>query len=169
MKNNKTKKKETLDLIMKESILSAAADALLKYGAGGFTMERVATVANIAKGTVYLYFKSKNDLLKHLIEKMKKPIWNHIIEVKESGAPVKEKFEKILFHLLSGIESNLVFARILLRAAELDEELKKNMRKDDQSTIRIFEEILKEGVRSKEIYLSNPAYAAKIIFASMII
>lgn len=167
MKNKKTKKKEMLDLIMKDSILTAAADTLQKYGAGGFTMEKAAADANIAKGTIYLYFKNKSELLKQLIEKIKKPMCKYMIEIKESGAPVKEKFEKIFFHLLSGIEGNLAFVRVLLRAAELDEELKKLLRKDDLITIGIFEEILKEGVRNKEISLSNPAYAAKIIFASL--
>ncbi len=168
MKNAKTKKREMLDMIMKETILTASAETLQKHGIAGFTMDRVAADANIAKGTVYLYFKNKNELIIQLVEKIRQPMIKYVIEIKESNMPVEDKFEKIFYRLLSDVESNLLFVRILFRAVELDEQLRIFLRKDDQSTIKKFEEILLTGIKNKEISVNNPGYAAKTIFAAMI-
>jgi AcrR family transcriptional regulator len=43
-------------------ILSAAQDLFLRYGLKRTSIDDVARVAAIAKGTVYLYYESKNDL-----------------------------------------------------------------------------------------------------------
>ena len=47
---------------MKEDILKASLSAFLKYGFHKATMEKIAKEAGIAKGTLYLYFSSKEEL-----------------------------------------------------------------------------------------------------------
>jgi AcrR family transcriptional regulator len=46
----------------RESILDAAESVAIEVGYSGLTMEAVASAAEIAKGTVYLYFSSKDAL-----------------------------------------------------------------------------------------------------------
>jgi len=47
---------------MKADILKASLNAFLKYGFHKSTMEKIAKEAGIAKGTLYLYFSSKEEL-----------------------------------------------------------------------------------------------------------
>ena len=47
---------------MRQEILDAALKAFLKHGFHKTTMEKIAKEANIAKGTLYLYFSSKEEL-----------------------------------------------------------------------------------------------------------
>ncbi len=166
--NNKTNKKKMLNLLMRDSILTAASEILQKSGPAGLTMEKVAAAAKIAKGTVYLYFKSKDDLLKEFVKKIKEPIMSEMIEIKMSDLHVSEKFEKIFLSLLRNIEKKLIFVRVLMRTLDMRENLKAFLRKDDENTIKLFEEILKEGIKKNEIIIDNPKYAAKIIFACLI-
>lgn len=49
--------------LMQEKIIKASIDAFLKYGFHKTTMELIAKNAKIAKGTLYLYFSSKQDLI----------------------------------------------------------------------------------------------------------
>ncbi|MFH2201733.1 MAG: TetR/AcrR family transcriptional regulator [Elusimicrobiota bacterium] len=49
--------------IRREMILSAARRAMAKRGYQGLKLDEVARLAGIAKGTLYLYFKDKMDLL----------------------------------------------------------------------------------------------------------
>jgi TetR/AcrR family transcriptional regulator, transcriptional repressor for nem operon len=44
-------------------ILDAAEQLIVEHGYEGMTMEQVASAARVAKGTVYLYFSSKQSLL----------------------------------------------------------------------------------------------------------
>lgn len=46
----------------KEAILDAAEKLIAMHGFRSMTMEQVATKADVAKGTLYLYFKNKNTL-----------------------------------------------------------------------------------------------------------
>ncbi|MCG7594328.1 TetR/AcrR family transcriptional regulator [Mycobacterium sp. PSTR-4-N] len=48
-------------------VVTAAGELLLKRGARGFTVADVATRAHVGKGTVYLYWPTKEDLLLGLV------------------------------------------------------------------------------------------------------
>lgn len=50
-------------------ILAAGRERFARYGAGKTTMEEVARAAGIGKGTLYLFFPSKEDLLFELIRR----------------------------------------------------------------------------------------------------
>ncbi len=47
----------------RQQILSAADLVLIDAGIEDFTIDQVAERANIAKGTIYKYFKSKDEIL----------------------------------------------------------------------------------------------------------
>ena len=49
--------------LMRENIIKAAVATFLKNGVNNTTMEHIAKEADIAKGTLYLYFSSKQDLV----------------------------------------------------------------------------------------------------------
>lgn len=47
----------------REELMNAAQRLFLKHGAGPTTIEQITTGAGVAKGTFYLYFSSKEDVL----------------------------------------------------------------------------------------------------------
>jgi AcrR family transcriptional regulator len=49
------------------TILAAARTVFDQHGLEGVSMDRIAQVAELAKGTVYLYFKSREELMMALI------------------------------------------------------------------------------------------------------
>ncbi len=48
-------------------ILSAARGAFTRHGLAGMTVSQIARGAQVAKGTVYLYFRSKDEIVQQLI------------------------------------------------------------------------------------------------------
>ncbi|NMG10509.1 TetR/AcrR family transcriptional regulator [Brasilonema sp. UFV-L1] len=54
---------QRLDAAKREAILNAAKQRLYKYGIQKTTMQEIAKDAGIAVGTLYLYFKNKNEIL----------------------------------------------------------------------------------------------------------
>ncbi|MCB0277954.1 MAG: TetR/AcrR family transcriptional regulator [Calditrichaeota bacterium] len=58
----------------KKRILKAATKVFAEYGFYNAKISQIAKLAKIADGTVYLYFKSKDDLLIHLFEEEMKSI-----------------------------------------------------------------------------------------------
>lgn len=84
---------------MKEDILEAFLNALLQYGFHNTTMTKIAQEAGIAKGTLYLYFDSKESLIAAITEQHFSKVKNRFI--------VKEYF-KSLDALLNHIETSLL-------------------------------------------------------------
>lgn len=54
--------------LMKEKIMKATVSAFLKYGVKNTTMDAIAKKANLAKGTLYIYFESKSCLLSSITD-----------------------------------------------------------------------------------------------------
>ena len=75
MQNQKKKRKDILDEMTKKLILDAALKILLEGGVEGFTMDRVAMKAGVAKGTLYLHFEDKESLLIETIAKGFEPFF----------------------------------------------------------------------------------------------
>jgi len=63
MVDKKHERKKILEAIIKKDILEAVVKILTHDGIQGLTMERVASEAGVAKGTLYLYFKDKQAIL----------------------------------------------------------------------------------------------------------
>jgi TetR/AcrR family transcriptional regulator len=63
MNDKRASRKMALEEFTRKGILDSAVNVLLLRGMKGFTVDRVAMEAGIAKGTVYLYYDNKKDLL----------------------------------------------------------------------------------------------------------
>ena len=69
----KPTKKEIVTEFRTREILAAARRLMQSRGLEAITMEEIAAAAGVAKGTVYLYFQGKDDLIQALI-----PRWGKI-------------------------------------------------------------------------------------------
>ena len=80
-----------------EAILRAAADVFTEKGFASARIEDVALRAGIAKGTVYLYFESKEALFKALIETLVAPSVGHMEELmRDDAIPSAELLRRVL-------------------------------------------------------------------------
>jgi len=66
--DKKQKRKKMLETLTRQSILDAAVGLLTRNGVQGLTMDRVAAEAGIAKGTLYVYFENKDQMLEAAID-----------------------------------------------------------------------------------------------------
>lgn len=84
----------------KQNIVDAAARSFSMFGYKATTMDQVAKIASVAKGTIYTFFKNKEELfdeiIGHLIGEMKL-VANHAIERNSSFA---ENLHQALFGML---------------------------------------------------------------------
>ena len=74
---------------IREKIIKAAIDAFSKYGFDRTRMDDVATTADLSKGTIYLHFKSKEDLFYAICE-------NNLAEAKQQISTMFAKKEDLV-------------------------------------------------------------------------
>jgi AcrR family transcriptional regulator len=115
----KPTKKEMVTEFRTREILAAARNLMLSRGVEAVTMEEVAAAAGVAKGTVYLYFKGKEDLIQALISQVGENILADIEAVVEASGSPPEKMQQVASLLLDYLMRERAlfpaYARDLLR------------------------------------------------------
>lgn len=87
------------------AILQAAARVLKARGFDGLTMDEVAREAGVAKGTLFLYYKHKEDLVLALFSSMAETFGSGLAALAGSGLPAAEMLEETVLALLRHFDS----------------------------------------------------------------
>jgi AcrR family transcriptional regulator len=160
--SGKTKKDVVLEF-RKNELLSAARTIFAKKGFHDATIEEIAEAADVAKGTVYLYYKSKKDLylqaLRFGIE-----LLNNELKTKASApGTFDERLRSLATSKIAFFDENRDFFRILY--SELGKlpshPAALSFVKDLYfAQARIFERLLQEAIKRREIRNLNVEKAA---------
>jgi AcrR family transcriptional regulator len=93
------------DPVKREQILDGALRVFTQMGFDAASMNDITREAGVSKGTLYVYFKNKEDLFAAMIERQKLRIFGKLQEILERNLPITETLHDfgVLFctHLLS--------------------------------------------------------------------
>ena len=161
MKTEKISRKEREYLAHREEILSAAEKVFAAKGFFPTTMSEIAETAEFGTGTLYKYFKSKEDLYFTLIDEKTDEI-NRLVK---SGLLQKtsaiERIRKVLGLQLEFIERNRDFFRIYTSEGSrfewtVKDELGKGIHEKMVTYIHILAEVMNQGIEGGEFRALNP-------------
>ena len=79
----------------KEAIYWASVKLLHENGFHSTPMSMIAKEAHVAAGTIYIYYKNKEDLLNNLYLEIKKKYSASLMEEVSDSMPVRDAFEKV--------------------------------------------------------------------------
>ncbi len=116
-------KEEVIKEYRLREILAAARRVMARYAMQGTTIDRVAEEAGVAKGTIYLYFSSKDDLVHAAVLEGLREM---MAETIRSDDPTMAPLERIRNLILSQYRieaSNQDFLKTLIIGNSLDIEL----------------------------------------------
>lgn len=102
----KITRKQKAEQKTRHSILESGVLVIQTHGLKKFTMDKVAEQAGIAKGTLYLYFKNKNQLLLSIAKHCFQPLNNSIRKTFASDINPLDKLEKYIYLAFVHIEKN---------------------------------------------------------------
>lgn len=80
----------------RQAILDAARQRFLHYGYKKTTIDEIAADAGVGKGTVYLYFGGKEDLLLTLVVEVKRAITEQMRGIATSAAAPPDKLREMM-------------------------------------------------------------------------
>ncbi len=131
MQDQRKTRREILDEMTRKLIQDAALGTLLEGGVEGFTMDRVAMKAGVAKGTLYLHFKDKEDLLIEAIDKGFEPFFSIAETILDGEQSPEIKIEVFALEGFRFFEQQRQLFNIVMRAKEL----KKRHATDDEDAL----------------------------------
>jgi AcrR family transcriptional regulator len=151
----------------KKALLMAARRVFARKGFAATKIDDVAREAGIGKGTVYEYFRSKDDIFFALYEEMKIELHRRIFEL-DHALPPREKLHRLVVSALQAFEHWRDFGYILLDFWAMHKNgASANIRFDEiydeaRSNLSL---LIREGIRTGDFKKVNPTDTASALIA----
>jgi AcrR family transcriptional regulator len=84
--------------VKEEAILNASLRLFVEFGFHGTPTSKIAAEAGIAHGTIFTYFKTKDDLVAALYQYVKENLRDFLLKKVKTEGTIKERFRDVFFH-----------------------------------------------------------------------
>lgn len=106
-------KKQVVSEFRRAEIVQAARTVFARRGFSGAIMDEIAAEAGVAKGTLYLYFKSKMEIYRAVLDDDMKSLKRDTLERIDAALTLKEKIRAFALIRIQRAEENKDFFRIM--------------------------------------------------------
>lgn len=157
----KPTKKEIVTEFRTGEILAAARRLLQNRGVDTVTMEEIAAVAGVAKGTIYLYFQGKEDLIQALITQVGEQMMAEIEAIAgRSSAPlakIQQVASLLLDYLMRERALFPAYARDMLRGGRgAAKGYWLHLQEMEERFVTVVTRLFAEGIESGQFIRANP-------------
>lgn len=135
----KASKKEALTQFHRQNILEASKVLFLEKGFTKTTMEDIAKSSEYSKATLYVYFKSKEEILSYLTLESMELLYSHIHHSLSQNSDLFVRYKEICYALVHYYEASPLYFDITLSNINVDLE--------NPQTPSIFKDIYEVGER----------------------
>ena len=151
----------------RQSIQQAVIQLMCREGLKSVTMERVAQEVGIAKGTVYLHYRDKQELLEAVKESSLEPLVERIRETVESTASPDRKLESFARRYLTYFDEKRDLFRILLYEREVTRVYGSRYKTDRyRRLLEYTTSIMQEGMTAGIFRHTDPQHLAAMFIES---
>lgn len=153
---------------IRDLILDAVDVLLGKYGYKKMTMDDVASQVGIGKGTIYLHFQGKDDLVLAHIDRIAERVVARLSEIAASSEAPERRLNKMLaarvlvrFDSVAHYSQNLSDLLSSVRAALL---ARREAHFDQEAAV--LEDVLREGARTGALDCPDPQATTRVLIQS---
>jgi TetR/AcrR family transcriptional regulator, fatty acid metabolism regulator protein len=159
----KERKKNAWKNVKKNGLMSAAVRVLSRQGVSGLTMDDVAMEAGVAKGTLYVYFKNKQELLKELVETATAPMVEELTTILESKDSPRARLCSMTQRHLSYFDEHREFFRVFVHDRMTSLQRMKRYRNNRYQTfVNAIAKVLQTGIEQGEFRSLDPYKVASM-------
>jgi len=156
-----------------QEILEAALAVFAEKGFSAARMEDISKQAGVTKGTLYLYFASKEDLFKALVRQSLTPLIDAISAQARTFEGSSRELLTLLLTMAGGFvqsSDRVVLPKIVIAEAGNFPELVRFYRAEIiDKGLSLLEEIVARGVARGEFRKVEPAHAARLCIAPVLL
>lgn len=145
------------------NILEAANVVFVEFGYEGARMAEIARRAGIAEGTIYLYYKTKNDLMRAVVSNF----WDNLTADAEASldrnSDTMVQLEALAsFHVNSLIDKyDFIELTMRVNSAQLD---MPSMRDQMRQYVTVFDTVFQQGVDRGVFQMTQPLWVIRDVF-----
>jgi len=162
-------KEEVVQEFRIQSIRDAAMRVIARKGMNAATMQEIADEAGVAKGTIYLYFRDRDDLVEKAFESAMNDLHQRVEEALEKDGTFEVKFRAVLAAQIGFFQANREFFRLYMSlrypegTAQQQRRQKRHCQPQYQSRVERIASVLREAMDRGEIRQMDPMRLALFI------
>ena len=162
-------KEEVVQEFRIHSIRDAAMRVIARKGMAAATMQEIADEAGVAKGTIYLYFKDRDDLVEKAFESAMTDLHEQVDEALETDGTFADKLRAVVAAQIGFFQANREFFRLYISlrypegSAQQQRRQKRHCQPQYKSRVERFARALEEAMSRGEIRRMDPNRLALFI------
>jgi len=157
----------------KQSILNAAREAFFEKGFMAATMDGIADGCDLAKGTIYLYFKSKEELYVSIMAEGMELLKEDFGKIADPALPGDKLLGEVLRAYYIFYEKNRKYFRIMFLSSQPDvrervpEELLRECMDSARECMQVLSDVIEKGIENGVFRKVNPWAFANILWSTV--
>jgi len=157
------------DIKKRERILKAATTVIAQKGYHGTKIADVAKLAGVADGTIYLYFKNKDEILLTILSEALGKLNKKLASQLESLSETETKIKKIIEHHFEFIAQNDSLAQVFqIELRGCSTFMRGGVFPELRDYLKIIEEVISYGIKRERINEDiDIKITAKAIFGTL--
>ena len=146
-----------------EAILAAATSLFGESGVDGARMAEIARRADVAEGTVYLYYKNKHELLEAVVDRLWRELTKGAKAAITPDASLSQQLTELANYHLSSLIDDFKIVEITSRARQRHGEPGRQL-PQIREYVRVFDLIMQRGITSGELEAATPVWQMRDVF-----
>ena len=162
-------KEEVVQEFRVQSIRDAAMRVIARKGMAAATMQEIADEAGVAKGTIYLYFRDRDDVVEKAFENAMSDLHKRVDDALEAPGTFEQKLRAVLSAQIGFFQANREFFRLYISLrypegnAQQQRRQKRHCQPQYQSRVERIAAMLREAMERGEIRQMDPMRLALFI------
>lgn len=153
----------------RQDILDAATKSFSLFGYKATTMDQVAKLANVGKGTIYTFFANKEELFNEIILKLIRDMEQKANAVIEPYNPFEENVHAALYEMLDFRREHQLMMKLVQEQRDIGTPIVKDvLYKVEESILSFIEQKVEAAIARGEIKECDPKIFAYILFHTYI-
>jgi len=146
-----------------EAILAAATAVFGESGVDGARMAEIARRADVAEGTVYLYYKNKHELLEAVVDRFWRELTKGAIAALSEGATVSQQLHELASYHLQSLIDDFKIVEITSRAGMRHGEPGRQL-PQIREYVRVFDAIMQRSIDLREFSADTAIWQIRDVF-----
>ena len=152
----------------REGILSATLKVIARQGLSGATMQQIADQARIAKGTIYLYFNGREELVEKAADHAFSQLLDRSQQALSNERPLADRLRDMVRAQIAFFDENQQFLRVYLAMRYGDDcaaeaRRRRSSRPQYQRYMKLLSEFLAEGMERGEVKRADAGRLANFL------
>lgn len=154
-----------MEMNRKEEIIKAATTSFSLYGYKSTTMDQVARLANVGKGTIYTFFKNKEELFNYIVSTLIEDMERTAMESIDKEKSFRENVHQALYKMLEYRKEHQLMIKLFQEKRDLGTPaVQVMMQKFEQSILSFIQNKIEKAIKQGEIKQCDPELTAFVIF-----